>query len=49
MNRSVKGLKSAGEWKTPDKMLPNFKGKRVLDLGCEFGKNLLVKNSLHSL
>lgn len=37
MNRSVKGLVAAGEWKTFEKMLPNFKGKRVLDLGCGFG------------
>ncbi|MGH7203830.1 MAG: class I SAM-dependent methyltransferase [Candidatus Levyibacteriota bacterium] len=37
MNRSVKGLEGAGEWKTLEKMLPKFKGKRVLDLGCGFG------------
>jgi SAM-dependent methyltransferase len=37
MNRSVKGLEGAGEWKTLEKMLPDFKGKRVLDLGCGFG------------
>lgn len=37
MNRSVKGLEGAGEWKTLEKMLPNFKGKKVLDLGCGFG------------
>lgn len=37
MNRSVKGLAGAGEWKTLEKMLPDFKGKRVLDLGCGFG------------
>lgn len=37
MNRSVKGLSGAGEWKTLEKMLPDFKGKRVLDLGCGFG------------
>ncbi len=37
MTRSIKGLEGAGEWKTLEKMLPNFKGKRVLDLGCGFG------------
>jgi len=37
MGRSVKGLAGAGEWKTLEKMLPDFKGKRVLDLGCGFG------------
>jgi SAM-dependent methyltransferase len=37
MNRSVKGLEGAGEWKTLEKLLPDFAGKRVLDLGCGFG------------
>ncbi|MFT4106360.1 MAG: class I SAM-dependent methyltransferase [Lacrimispora sp.] len=37
MDRSVKGLDGAGEWKTLESMLPDFKGKRVLDLGCGFG------------
>lgn len=37
MARSVKGLEGAGEWKTLEKMLPDFKNKRVLDLGCGFG------------
>lgn len=37
MDRSVKGLEGAGEWKTLEKMLPDFKGTRVLDLGCGFG------------
>lgn len=37
MKRSIKGLEGAGEWKTLEKMLPDFKGKRVLDLGCGFG------------
>jgi len=31
MNRSVKGLEGGGEWKTLEKMLPDFKGKRLLD------------------
>lgn len=37
MARSVKGLEGAGEWPTLEKMLPDFRGKRVLDLGCGFG------------
>lgn len=37
MDRSVKGLAGAGEWHTLEKMLPDFKGRRVLDLGCGFG------------
>lgn len=37
MSRSIMGLKGAGEWHVLQKMLPDFKGKRVLDLGCGFG------------
>lgn len=37
MERSRKGLEGAGEWHTLKKMLPDFRGKRVLDLGCGFG------------
>jgi SAM-dependent methyltransferase len=37
MNRSTNGLAGAGEWETLKGMLPDFKGKRVLDLGCGFG------------
>jgi ubiquinone/menaquinone biosynthesis C-methylase UbiE len=37
MKRSKNGLASAGEWHELKKMLPNFEGKRVLDLGCGFG------------
>lgn len=35
--RSVDGLSAAGEWHELKKLLPNFKGKRVLDIGCGFG------------
>lgn len=35
--RSVAGLAAAGEWHELQKMLPDFTGKRVLDLGCGFG------------
>lgn len=35
--RSVYGLNAAGEWPELQKMLPDFNGKRVLDLGCGFG------------
>ena len=37
MDRSVKGLQGAGEWPALEKMLPDFEGKTVLDLGCGFG------------
>lgn len=37
MDRSKKGLKGAGEWHALKKMLPDFSGKRMLDLGCGFG------------
>jgi len=37
MQRSVKGLEGAGEWSTLKSILPDFKDKRVLDLGCGFG------------
>lgn len=37
MDRSTKGLAGAGEWETLEKLLPQFKDKRVLDLGCGFG------------
>lgn len=35
--RSVDGLVAAGEWHELQKMLPDFNGKRVLDIGCGFG------------
>lgn len=37
MPRSVEGLEAAGEWHELRKMLPDFRGRRVLDLGCGFG------------
>ncbi|KAF1303610.1 class I SAM-dependent methyltransferase [Enterococcus saccharolyticus] len=37
MSRSLQGLSGAGEWSTLQKLLPDFKGKRVLDLGCGYG------------
>lgn len=37
MNRSKNGLEGAGEWHELKNMLPDFKDKRVLDLGCGFG------------
>lgn len=37
MLRSRKGLQGAGEWRILKEMLPDFAGKRVLDLGCGFG------------
>ena len=35
--RSVEGLSAAGEWHALKALLPDFRGKRVLDLGCGFG------------
>lgn len=35
--RSVEGLGAAGEWHELRRLLPPFRGKRVLDLGCGFG------------
>lgn len=37
MDRSTRGLEGSGEWKTLESMLPDFRNKRVLDLGCGFG------------
>lgn len=37
MERSKKGLQGAGEWSELQKILPDFKGKKVLDLGCGYG------------
>ncbi|ASW76108.1 SAM-dependent methyltransferase [Chryseobacterium piperi] len=37
MLRSQIGLEGAGEWHALKKMLPDFTGKTVLDLGCGFG------------
>ncbi len=37
MTRSQKGLSGAGEWQYFQSLLPDFKGKRVLDLGCGYG------------
>ena len=35
--RSVEGLTAAGEWHALRELLPDFAGRRVLDLGCGFG------------
>ncbi len=37
MERSKRGLSGAGEWPAMKKILPDFRGKRVLDLGCGYG------------
>lgn len=37
MPRSKEGLLAAGEWDTLRALLPDFAGKRVLDLGCGYG------------
>lgn len=41
MSRSQHGLDGAGEWQTLKDLLPDFKGKRVLDLGCGYGWHCL--------
>lgn len=37
MSRSTQGLSGAGEWHALKALLPDFKGQRLLDLGCGFG------------
>lgn len=37
MNRSIYGLEGSGEWSELEKLLPDFSGKSVLDLGCGYG------------
>lgn len=37
MPRSVRGLDGAAEWPVFRALLPNLRGKRVLDLGCGYG------------
>ena len=37
MERSLKGLKGAGEWPTLKRMLPDLKDKNIIDLGCGYG------------
>lgn len=41
MERSMQGLKAAGEWHELKKMLPDLRGLRMLDLGCGFGWHCL--------
>ena len=41
MNRSIYGLEGVGEWSELQKLLPDFQGKRVLDLGCGYGWHCL--------
>mgnify|MGYP000895726651 CR=1 FL=1 len=37
MTRSRQGLDGAGEWPTLEPLLPDFAGKRILDMGCGYG------------
>lgn len=37
MDRSMGGLKSAGEWHQLEPLIPDLEGKSVLDLGCGYG------------
>jgi ubiquinone/menaquinone biosynthesis C-methylase UbiE len=37
MDRSVRGLDGAPEWPAIQRLLPEVRGKRIVDLGCGFG------------
>lgn len=37
MSRSMEGLEAAGEWPAFRSLLPDFRNRKVLDLGCGFG------------
>lgn len=37
MARSRDGLAGAGEWESLRRLLPDFRGRRALDLGCGYG------------
>ena len=43
MSRSQQGLAGAGEWETLRKLLPDFKDKLVLDLGCGFRVIIVIE------
>ena len=43
MSRSQQGLAGAGEWETLRKLLPDFKDKRVLDLGCAMDGTVFMR------
>lgn len=42
MDRSKEGLAGAGEWETLKELIPDFTGKRMLDLGCGYGLALYL-------
>ena len=37
MDRSERGLEAAGEWPALRRLLPDLRGRVVLDLGCGYG------------
>src|SRR6476469_9678128 len=37
MKRSVKGLDGASEWPSMRRLVPDLRGRRVVDLGCGYG------------
>lgn len=50
MDRSKYGLTSAGEWNALRELLPDFKDKTILDLGCGYGwhcQYALAKGAKH--
>lgn len=50
MERSKNGLNGAGEWETLKDLLPEFKNKNVLDLGCGYGWHCIyaMEHDAHS-
>lgn len=48
MPRSIGGLNAAGEWQELRAMLPELRGKKVLDLGCGFGWHCRYAREQHA-
>lgn len=48
MPRSIGGLSAAGEWQELRAMLPELRGKKVLDLGCGFGWHCRYAREQHA-
>lgn len=48
MPRSIGGLNAAGEWHELRALLPELRGKRVLDLGCGYGWHCRYAREQHA-